>query len=76
MISPNPNPSHLARKAGAQYARQTGEALRVRVVSGSMEPLLRAGDSVLVQPCAPDAVRPGDVLTIQSGASWVTHRLM
>ena len=74
--SPHTDPSHIARQAGMRYARESGAPLRVRVTSGSMKPLLRIGDSILVQPCSAQAVRPGDVLTVQRGASWVTHRLV
>ncbi|GAB4530475.1 MAG: hypothetical protein Fur0018_17790 [Anaerolineales bacterium] len=73
---PPASPSRLAQQAAAAHLQQTDGVLRVRVVSGSMEPLLRAGDSVRVQPCAPAEVRPGDVLTMHSAGGWVTHRLM
>ncbi len=72
-----PSPRSLAQQAAAAHLRRGSGALRVRVVSGSMRPLLRPGDFALVQPCPPEAVRPGDVLTVQCrGSAWVTHRLV
>ncbi len=72
-----PSPRSIAQQAAAAHLRQGSGALRVRVVSGSMRPLLRPGDFVLVQPCPPKAVRPGDVLTVQCrDSAWVTHRLV
>ncbi|PKO20725.1 MAG: hypothetical protein CVU38_18570 [Chloroflexi bacterium HGW-Chloroflexi-1] len=54
-----------------------GRMLRLRVVSGSMRPLLRRGDEVIVAPVAPAALQPGDlVVRAASGDDFVVHRLM
>ncbi len=55
---------------------QTTGLLRLNVVSESMQPLLRRGDRVVVQPIAPHALRPGLVVVVQRGDEWITHRLV
>ncbi len=52
-----------------------GEALRLTVTSGSMEPLLRPGDVVLAQPVGDTPLAPGDIIVVQWGNAWVTHRV-
>ncbi len=51
-------------------------SLRLTVISNSMRPLLRAGDGVVVQQIDPDALQPGDVIVVQRGGEWITHRLV
>jgi signal peptidase I len=46
------------------------------VTSDSMRPLLRAGDGVVVQAIDPRALQPGDVIVVQRGGDWITHRLV
>ena len=47
------------------------------VRSDSMAPDLRVGDLLMVDRISPDAVRPGDVVTISVGAgTTVTHRVV
>src|SRR5512140_2461685 len=52
---------------------------RFRVTSGSMEPLIRAGDDVLVRAVPLERLRPGDILLVDAGvaegAAFVVHRL-
>jgi hypothetical protein len=60
----------------AWHSVAAGGVLRLTVTSDSMRPLLRVGDVVVVQPIEPRAVRPGDVLVVQRGAAWITHRLV
>jgi signal peptidase I len=64
------------RTAQAVIAANPIERLRLQVISNSMWPLLRAGDAVIVQPIEPGAGRVGDVLVVQRGAEFITHRLI
>lgn len=45
------------------------------VTSDSMAPLLRAGDRILVEPCA-DRIRWGDVIVFRSPAGPTVHRVL
>jgi signal peptidase I len=66
-------------QAAARDAWRTDGAtgwLRLTVTSDSMRPLLRAGDSVVVRPIDPYALRPGEVIVAQRGGEWITHRLV
>jgi len=61
----------------ARDALADGQTLRLRVVSGSMRPLLRRGDEVFVSPVAPAALLPGDlVVRAAPDGGFVVHRLM
>lgn len=48
------------------------------VLTGSMEPAINPGDSVIVDEVAPEEVRTGDVITFRDGADDppVTHRVV
>jgi hypothetical protein len=41
-----------------------------------MRPLLRTGDVVVVQPLDPRTAQPGQILVVQRGGEWITHRLV
>ena len=45
------------------------------VVSGSMTPSIPVGSLVIVQPCDYDDLREGDVVTMQKGGYYLTHRV-
>ncbi len=47
----------------------------LRVTSGSMSPLLRVGDEVAVAAVAPERLQVGDVLVLDEGHGFLTHRL-
>lgn len=56
-----------------------GAQLQLEVVSDSMRPLIRAGDSVLVERVAPLDVQVGDILVVHDPATPAqlrTHRLL
>lgn len=56
---------------------RAGRALRFRAHGGSMWPLVRDGDVLLVQPVDPAAVRTGDVVLCGSGPGRVVvHRVV
>lgn len=48
------------------------------VSSGSMEPTIRTGDTVLIRPVDPGTIRSGDVITFRTYATqrMVTHRVV
>lgn len=58
------------------HSGETGVPLRLTVTSDSMQPLLRPGDIVVVQPADPHALQPGEVIVVQRGGEWITHRLV
>ena len=60
----------------AWRAAEVSGSLRLTVASDSMQPLLRVGDGVVVQPIDPYALQPGDVIVVQRGGEWITHRLV
>jgi|WetSurMetagenome_2_1015567.scaffolds.fasta_scaffold1174748_2 hypothetical protein len=62
--------------AQAVIAAHPIERLRLQVMSGSMWPLLRAGNTVIVQPIVPAASGLDDVLVVRCGAESITHRLI
>jgi signal peptidase I len=46
------------------------------VASDSMWPLLRSGDSIIVEQCAAYRVRCGDVIVFTSNGEFCTHRCL
>ena len=55
---------------------QRGQPLKLRVISGSMQPCLRAGDSVIAQSVEVDSLRRGDVVVVLRNDELITHRLI
>ncbi len=53
-----------------------GTLIRVQVAGSSMQPTLRPGDLLLLERVAVASVRPGDLLAVQIGAQFQTHRLL
>ena len=71
----NNRPGH----AHPDFARKLLEAegrLWVSVATQSMTPLLRPGDRVEVQLCAPLVLAPGDIIAIDDGERLLIHRLV
>lgn len=50
--------------------------VRLRVTSGSMRPVLQAGDLLLVEPALAEKTRPGDILVMGDAHGFLTHRLL
>lgn len=50
--------------------------VRLRVISNSMQPLVRSGDEVIAQPIDPATLEVGDVVVVRHGAELITHRLV
>lgn len=55
-----------------------GQAVRVKVISGSMEPLLQKRDTVVISGLTPEEVSTaiGEIITFVVGNELVTHRLI
>ena len=53
-----------------------GTAFRFRVISGSMAPLIAAGDEIVVERASADRVRRGDIVLYAVGGTFHTHRLL
>jgi signal peptidase I len=69
-------PGYQSAAREAWHAGEAAGLLRLTVTSDSMRPLLRAGDRVVVQPIDPQALQPGDVIVVERGDEWITHRLV
>lgn len=69
-------PAAVASMALPGIAQLRGDRLYV-VMSGSMSPVLEAGDAVLVRPVQPDQLRPGMIITYKAGGTGAvtTHRI-
>ena len=63
--------SDLIREEMAQ-----GTPFRFRVISGSMAPLIEAGDEIVVQRASAETLRRGDVVLYTMGNAFHTHRLL
>lgn len=53
-----------------------GGLLRGRITSGSMRPMLEAGDEVVVEGCDSLAVRAGELILLARDGGWVVHRIL
>jgi hypothetical protein len=59
----------------AGVLRASGEA-RLRVLGGSMYPVLRSGETITVQACEADTLEIGDLLLVRDGDRLFAHRLV
>lgn len=53
-----------------------GRAVRLEVISRSMEPMLRRGDHIWVAQASPLQLAQGDLVTFQVNSGVYTHRLI
>ena len=53
-----------------------GTTFRFRVISGSMAPLIAAGDEIVVEQAGADRLRRGDIVLYTVGGTFHTHRLL
>ncbi len=60
----------------AKEESRVGDQIRLRVISDSMAPLLKIGDTVIVVPISPAALRRGDVIVVWRNEEFITHRLV
>ena len=72
------NDATVYQAAARETWRTGGTAgqLRLTVTSDSMRPLLQVGDVAVVQTIDPDVLQPGEVIVVQRGGEWITHRLV
>lgn len=59
-----------------QEACERGGELCFKIVSGSMEPMIRAGDVVRVTRAELSGVRIGDILAFKEGRNVLVHRVI
>lgn len=52
------------------------QPVRLKVTGNSMFPLLQSGDVVVVEKCSPADLKPGNVVGVKIGSTWVAHRLL
>ena len=57
-----------------------GDIIPLAVLSGSMDPMMRVGDMILVAKVNPEAVEPGDIIAFKDPAGRkniiITHRVI
>jgi len=53
-----------------------GTSFCFRVISGSMAPLIAAGDEIVVEQAGADRLRRGDIVLYTVGGAFHTHRLL
>ena len=46
------------------------------VLSGSMEPVIKIGDLVIIKDCSIDLLKEGDIIAFRNGTSVITHRIV
>lgn len=70
-------PSHaeLLRESCAALL-STGQCVRFRATGLSMEPTIRDGDLLTVEPADPGAVRRGEILLYRAAQGVIAHRLV
>jgi signal peptidase I len=55
---------------------KNGRSVRFRAPGGSMAPLIRSNDALIVEPVAPAEVSAGDIVLYRSGAGLTAHRVV
>jgi signal peptidase I len=70
MVSPN---TIINLWADLHHQKQE---LWLPVLSGSMMPLLRTGDEVLIQSVNPNNIRPGDIIVFKDPDKLIVHRVI
>ena len=53
-----------------------GKKITLRVSGNSMHPLIRGGDSIRIERCAPEVLGIGDIITFKRNGTYYTHRLL
>lgn len=56
--------------------RLRGKRGQVQTTGYSMQPMIKNGARLVVQPCDPQAVQPGDIALIQQNGGLVAHRII
>lgn len=53
-----------------------GKTITLRVSGKSMYPLIKPGDSIRIEKCAPGALAIGDIITFKKDGIYLTHRVL
>lgn len=53
-----------------------GQSLWFRVASGSMNPTIRVGDQVRIEPVKADEIQPGEIAAFETSDSLIIHRIV
>jgi len=53
-----------------------GKTITLRVTGKSMHPLMRQGDSIRLEKCAPGTLAIGDIITFKKDGIYLTHRVL
>jgi signal peptidase I len=53
-----------------------GKTIALGISGKSMRPLIRQGDSILIEKCAPRSFSIGDIITFKKDGKYFTHRLL
>lgn len=48
----------------------------IRIISGSMEPIIQTGAVVFIEQVETDEVKKGDIVAFSRGGTYVTHRIV
>ncbi len=67
---------HERVAAAIRAWRRSGGPLLIAVNGRSMEPLLRPGDLIAIEPAQLPSLKPGAIVVVQDGAGLLTHRLI
>ncbi|MDJ0757423.1 MAG: S26 family signal peptidase [Ardenticatenaceae bacterium] len=61
-----------------RQALQNGQSVRLKIISGSMDPLLQIGDTVVVEPVEKEQLSDhiGEIITFVNTETLFTHRLI
>ncbi len=57
-------------------ALRQGQSLWFRVASGSMNPTIRIGDHVRIDPVKADEIRPGEIAAFETPDGLIIHRIV
>lgn len=60
----------------AGHLLEQGARVPIEVRGGSMSPLIREGDQVLIEKIPAAELKPGDVVLFETGNGWVLHRFL
>lgn len=69
------NYAEIARDL-AWGSSEADRAIKLEVISGSMLPMLKPGDKVLVDRAQADSLRIGDLVVTRKRGEFITHRLV
>ena len=75
MLSRTDSLSGAFRETGEQLLR-AGVSIRFRAGGQSMHPTIRDGETITVEPIAPEKIRRGDIVLYRSRDGVIAHRVV